>query len=203
MKLVPHVLYLSLVLLSSNAIAAAPSSFAFGPNNSWVIVHEDQGSWGYRYRRLPADLAKSIQEMSENQVVLGVAINEGSWVLVGSKTMSWCNIPDDLRQYIQEQKNQGYQIIDVALTANNRWVVLSRKGSYHRWRSIGGDVPQGLVAFLRHATDNNYRVLGVGITPSGGWAASYRTSSRVVYRMRSVPSDSVEYSDEVDRNCTF
>ncbi len=193
-----HFSVVAALFFASTATAGAPSAFAFGPNNGWVIVYENSSSWGYRFRRLPQDLAEAFKTMSENEIVLGVGMNEHSWILIGSKTWRSHNLPDSLTQYIQERRNEGYQIIDAALTRSGNWVLISRKGSFHAWRSSGGDIPSDLHDYLHNVTDKNYRMCGVGISPDGGWAACYRTSNQVIYRMRRMPADAVEYTDEIE-----
>lgn len=149
------------VLLSSVlGYAAAPSAFGFGPDDCWVVVHEDRNNWGCRGDRVPRDVAEAVEKMEQEQIVLGIALNENSWMLIGSKTWSGRNVPEALRKNIQEQQDDGFQVIDAALTRAGGWVVLTRKGGTHRCRWRGRDVPHELIAYLREATDNNHRVLG-------------------------------------------
>ena len=177
---------------------AAPSTFAYGPNHSWIVGYEHRGSWGYRGERVPGSLSEAIEEMSGNQRILGVGMNERAWIVVGSQQWRGNSLPDDMSDYMRARVREGYQIIDAALTKNNHWVVVYRRGNHHRGRWSGGDVPSAMIDYMREAFRRNGRLLGVGITLDGGWSVSYQEGNRIRYRMINVPGAAVRYTDELD-----
>ena len=188
---------LAMVSVAEAQNRAFPSTFAFGPNSGWVIVYEHGSNWGYRGERLPQEFSQMVEKMAANQYILGVDLNSTGWAVIGSRTMEVRNAPHAFVEAIRKQRENGYQILDVAFS-DEGWVILTRKEGSHGWQ-VGGDVPKGLTDVMRRTSEEGGVVLGVGMGLDGGYAVTIRRpGERPTYAMYHCPIDAIRYTDDID-----
>lgn len=116
-------------------------------------------------RSMPASLSAKLTEMSRNETLRSVAITpNGGWVVIGSRTFSSYNIPNDLNNKINEVFRGGEFIQSVGVMPNGGWIVVGNK------RFHSNNLPDALYNKLVEMSKTTGEFIkSVVITPNGDW----------------------------------
>jgi hypothetical protein len=175
------------------AKADEPLDFAFGENGSWVILRKcDHGRQYISYQGVSTKLTNAITEhKNQGNSWLGVGLDgKNGFILVSENStrvrLQQSNVYASVTNKIQEIRNKGWYVKDVALTTTGGYVIIYGQSNYSKngW-TYSGDVPESLKNYFKGTVDGKIYPIGVGITPNGGWALVYTHEHCNKWHMRS------------------
>lgn len=176
--------------------------FAFGENDSWIVLYHAVGNkWAIRYAGISDDLDKALDKVSdEGKSLTGIGLDgKNGWVIVSEDSRQVStrvkNVYSAVSAKITEIRNGKWYVKDVALTPNGGYVIVygpQNDTRYNGWTTH--NIPKELSDFLGVLTKEKASLIGVGISPSGGWGVIYthRKCGKRHFRYNGIPTGAVE-----------
>ncbi len=154
--------------------------FAFGEDNSWVIVYDTNNRRLAKHVRTLDSVDAHLKELSRNNESLtGIGLDgKNGWYALSETAqkfrMKYHNPYAAAKEKVEQLTREGWQVKDVALTSSGGYVVVyGRSGWHQNGNTYSGDIPQSLKDELGAIREAGGWVSGVGISPDGSWAVAY------------------------------
>lgn len=165
---------------------------AFGPDEGWVVVFNDNGFFS---RGIPTDASDALLELNEDDSEINdIAFHEdGGWVIIFDSFGYWFDgIPSDLGDALIELNEDESEITDVELYGDDGWVIIIGSNGY--WYD---GIPRRMADRIVELNESNEEIVDVAIMEDGSWIIFYGEND---YYSVGMPEQLVELLEDENEN---